>query len=173
MAEKKYASWVDIPNGSPSPQRIHFRDDDAMAGILHPVDISTLTPSSTFVENAVVGINGVIYRAKKATSNFPVSLLASGNEFVVDVVNGKVAYVVVDDTINNDWEQWTDAAIEYWTEQLAARAAALESAQTALAARTTTIEGTLANVTYNGRSYSVRDILNAMAALMPRNVVTQ
>ena len=143
---------------------------------LYPVNVNTLTPSSTFVKNAIIGINGVIYRSKKATSNLPVTLQVSGGAFVVETINGKIAFVVTNSTVNADWEVWTDAAIEYWIAQLAARATALETADTALAARITALETAIqqrpASITYGGVQYSATDLLTAIASLMTKQVVT-
>ena len=48
-----------------------FRTKLLADDMLHPVAVSSMTPSSTFVKNAVIGINGVLYRSTKATSNLP------------------------------------------------------------------------------------------------------
>ena len=48
-----------------------------LSAALYPVDVNTLTPTSTFVANAIIGINGVIYRAKQATSHLPMPSSAS------------------------------------------------------------------------------------------------
>lgn len=87
---------------------------------LYPVDISTLTPSSTFRKNAVIGINGILYRATAATSNMPCTMVTNeaGTAFVVNIVNGKTAFVVTDPSPNSGWEIWTDASIEYWIAQI-------------------------------------------------------
>ena len=52
---------------------------------INPVNIETLTPSSTFAEGDAIAFNGVIYRATGATDNFPIPLVISGNNFVVGV----------------------------------------------------------------------------------------
>ena len=120
-----------------------------------PVDVNTLTPTSTFVANAIIGINGVIYRAKQATSHFPVPLVIDNNAFVIQVVDGKIVFSVSSNTIHQDWEQWTDAAIEYWKAQLDARVSALENK----------------TITYNNKTYTVNELLTAVAQLMERTVV--
>ena len=143
---------------------------------LYPVDVNTLTPSSTFRKNSIIGINGVIYRAKVATSHFPVVLQVSGNAFVVNTINGKIAFVVTNATVDSDWEQWTDAAIEYWLNQLAARTTALENADASLSARMDGIDTAMAqrpaSITYGGVTYSVTDLLTAVAQLMTKKIVT-
>lgn len=126
-----------------------------LSAALYPVDVNTLTPTSTFVANAIIGINGVIYRAKQATSNFPVPLVVDNGAFVVQTVNGKIVFTVSSNTIHQDWEQWTDAAIEYWKAQLDARVSALENK----------------TVTYNNQTYTVNELLTAMASLMQRTIV--
>ena len=58
----------------------------------YPVDMSTLTPTSTFKKGSVLAINGVFYRATTDTSNFPITLVVQDGKFVVNVVNGMNAY---------------------------------------------------------------------------------
>ena len=123
---------------------------------LHPVNVSSLTPSSTFTKNSVLGINGVLYRATADTSNFPVTLTIDNGQFVFDVVNGKKAFVVSDPTINQGWEIFTDAGIEYWLSQKADVADVLA-----------------ANITANGKTYTVRQLLEATVYLMGRTVVLE
>ncbi len=89
---------------------------NADAYCLIPVNVAGLTPSSTFVKNNILGINGTLYRATQATSNFPVTLLTSGGSFVTNTINGKTAFVVSDYTLNTGWEIWSDASMEYWAE---------------------------------------------------------
>ena len=134
-----------------------FRQKFSADESLHPVDVNSLTPSSTFVKNAIIGINGVIYRSKQATSHFPVTLVVSGGAFVVSQTqSGKIAFVVSDQTIHSDWEQWTDAAIEYWVEQL--NATKLEMSST---------------MTYQGQQYTVQQLLEAVASLMQKTIVVK
>ena len=161
MAEtKKYAQWIDIPDGNGGAERKWLKDAEARDAILHPVDVNTLTPSSTFVKNAIIGINGVIYQAKQATSHFPVVLLTSGNAFVVNVTTtGRKAFVVSDATVHADWEQWTDAAIEYWLEQLAASINQKASVSDVLAAQVP------------DTGFTVQQLLQGMAAIMPHTIV--
>jgi hypothetical protein len=125
------------------------------AGALLPVDISTLTPASTFPKNAVVGINGVLYRAKRATQNLPCTLTVQNGAFVVNIVNGKTAFTVTDPAPNEGWEVFTDASIEYWVSQLNARMTALEGE----------------TYTANGQQYTRQQLLQTMAELMSHTVV--
>lgn len=125
------------------------------AGALLPVDISTLTPASTFQKNAVVGINGVLYRAKRDTQNLPCTLTVQNGAFVVNIVNGKTAFTVTNPAPNEGWEIFTDASIEYWVSQLNARITALEGE----------------TYTANGQQYTRQQLLQAVAELMSRTVV--
>lgn len=125
------------------------------AGALLPVDISTLTPASTFPKNAVVGINGVLYRATAATQNLPCTLTVQDGKFVVNIVDGKMAFTVTDPAPNEGWEVFTDASIEYWISQLNARITALEGE----------------TYTANGQQYTRQQLLQNVAELMSRTVV--
>lgn len=147
---------------------------------LYPVDISTVTPQTTFRKNAVIGINGVLYRAKVNTANLPVTLSTIDQTFVIEMVNGKMAFVVADTTLNVDWEVWTDAGIEYWIEAHNRRLAELETGQAAMAADLTTaieqvrqvsVTALQPGTTFGG--YTVSQLLTAMATLMNKKIVTQ
>ena len=129
--------------------------DELTDAALHPVDISSLTPSSTFVKNAVIGINGVLYRATAATSNLPCTLVTQDGALVTLTVNGKTAYIVSDPTPNAGWEIFTDASTEYWIAQLDAGKLELGS-----------------TITYDGQTYTVQQLLEAVASLMPKTVIT-
>lgn len=134
----------------------------------HPVGISSLTPSSTFAKNSVIGINGVLYRSTQATSNFPVTLMVQDGSFVVNTVNGKISFVVVDPTVLQGWEIFTDASIEYWIESINQSIADISTirsnAQSAI--KPTDV------VTYEGTEYSVSTLLSEVAKLMNKTVVT-
>jgi hypothetical protein len=156
MAEtKKYAQWIDIPDGNGGAERKWLKDAEARDAILHPIDINTLTPSSTFVKNAIIGINGVIDRAKQATSSMPMTMVVQDGAFVVHIVNGRKAFVVADFTLNPDWEVWTDAGMSYAYAQLDAAKLELSSV-----------------ITYNGQQYTVGQLLNAVASLIGKTLVT-
>lgn len=155
MAEnKQYAKWIDVPDGSGSLQRKWIKDEDARDNLLYPVNVASLTPSSTFVKNAIIGINGVIYRATANTSNFPVTLTIDNGQFVYDEVNGKKAFVVSDPTVNQGWEIFTDAGVEYWIEQKADIADVMAH-----------------TITKDGKTYTVQQLLEAVVYLMGRTVV--
>lgn len=133
------------------------------AGALLPVNIATLTPSSTFVKNNVMGINGVLYRATQATQNLPCTMVSENGAFVVNTINGKTAFTVTDPTPNAGWEIWSDASIEYWISQLNALIAAKASVSDVMAA----------TVNYGNATFTVSQLLTEMAKLMSKTVVTQ
>lgn len=85
---------------------------------LNPVDIDDLTPSSTFSKGDIIGLNGTFYHATSDTSNFPITLTVQDGEFVVNTINGKKVFVVADNTLQSGWEQWSDAQVEYWIDQI-------------------------------------------------------
>ena len=135
---------------------------------LHPVNISSLTPSSTFTKNSVIGINGVLYRSTQATNNFPVTLMVQDNAFVVNTVNGKIAFVVTDPTIKSGWEIFTDASIEYW---IASINQSIADISTIRSNASSAIKPTDV-VTYGGTDYTVSTLLSEVAKLMNKTVVT-
>lgn len=127
------------------------------AGALLPVDISTLTPASTFPKNAVIGIGGVLYRAKRATASMPLTMVVSDGKFVTHEVNGQKAFVVQDMTVNADWDVWMDAGLSYAYSLADQRITALETE----------------TYTANGKQYTRRQLLQAVAELMQKTIVTQ
>ena len=151
-----------------------FRTKLLTDDMLHPVAVSSMTPSSTFVKNAVIGINGVLYRSTKATSNLPCTMVTQGGAFVVHTVNGKTAFVVSDATPNTDWEIFTDASIEYWVESintaLAAKQDAINDLATIRSKANSAVQPT-DKYTVNGQQYTVSELLQAVASLMPKTVV--
>lgn len=137
--------------------------------VLHPVNVMTLTPSSTFVKNALIGINGVLYRSTQATTNLPCTMVVENGAFVVETVNGKIAFVVTDPTPNAGWEIFSDASTEYWLEQFNQSISDLSVIRT----KANSALQTDSQVTYNGTTYSVGTLLEEMAKLMDKTVVTQ
>ena len=131
------------------------------AGALLPVDISTLTPASTFPKNAVIGINGVLYRATAATQNLPCTMTVQNGAFVVNIVNGKRSFVVTDPTPNPGWEIFTDVSVEYWISQL----------NTLIAQKASVSDVMAAEVTYGSTKFTVGQLLQQVAKLMARTVV--
>lgn len=150
MAGKKYLSKI-----GKGGDTIYIKDLEAQDALLIPVSVDSLTPSSTFVKNAVIGINGVLYRATAATSNLPCTLTIQDGAFVTHTVNGKTSFVVSDPTPNAGWEIWTDAATEYWLSLLDTRITSLENL----------------SVTYNGITYTLAQLMASMAQLMQKTVV--
>ena len=126
-------------------------------GVLCPVDISTVTPSTTFPKNAVLGIGGVLYRAKRATASMPLTMVVSDGKFVTHEVNGQQAFVVQDMTVNADWEVWMDAGLSYAYSLADQRITALETE----------------TYTANGEQYTRQQLLQAVAELMQKTIVTQ
>ena len=146
-----------------------------IAGALHPVNVNTLTPSSTFVKNAIIGINGVIYRATKNTTHFPVVLVTQDGAFVVNTTaTGKIAFVTSSQTIDADWEVFTDAAIEYWVETLNSALAAKQDAIADLEAIRANAQNAVKatdEYTVDGVSYPVSVLLQSVANLMSKTIV--
>ena len=126
-------------------------------GVLCPVDISTVTPSTTFPKNAVLGIGGVLYRAKRATASMPLTMVVSDGKFVTHEENGQLAFVVPSATVNADWEVWMDAGMAYAYSLADQRITALETE----------------TYTANGKQYTRRQLLQAVAELMQKTIVTQ
>lgn len=145
--------------------------------ILIPLNMEQLTPSSTFVKNNVLGINGILYRAKQNTSEFPVTVVTDRGRFVYDTDKyGNKAYVVSDYTLSQAWEKWSDAGINYSLSVIDSRLSYFNNLQIAL--RLTQIESllrniqqTLGDVTVDGQTYTVRGILTELAKLMDKDVV--
>lgn len=145
--------------------------------ILIPLNMEQLTPSSTFVKNNVLGINGILYRAKQNTSEFPVTVVTDKGRFVYDTDKyGNKAYVVSDYTLSQAWEKWSDAGISYSLSVIDSRLSYFNNLQIAL--RLTQIESllrniqqTLGDVTVDGQTYTVRGILTELAKLMDKDVV--
>jgi hypothetical protein len=146
-----------------------------------PVDLDSMTPSTTFVKNNILFINGVGYRAKKDTTHFPVVLVVQNNQFVVDIVDGAPAYVVSDYTLDEDWEVWGDAGIprtldqmrtdlDESIEQMEGDQAAFISEATTIVRGSVKLSDLVAN-TAGTRSYTVQQVLRAVADLMESTIV--
>lgn len=148
-----------MPNNNPLEKAVNLGQLQMAyeAGALLPVDISTLTPASTFPKNAVIGIGGVIYRAKRATASMPLTMVVSDGKFVIHEVNGQKAFVVQDMTVNADWDVWMDAGLSYAYSLADQRITALETE----------------TYTSNGKQYTRQQLLQAVADLMEKTLVTQ
>jgi hypothetical protein len=95
--------------------------------VLYPVDESTLSPSSTFRKNAIICIDGVIYRAVRDTANLPLKFVVESSKFVVQTIYGRTAFVRAANTVNSDWAVWVDASNDIRFRQLEDRVARLET----------------------------------------------
>ena len=111
MAIENPTKYVSVQRLERFKQKLDPRFESIEAATIIPVDLDEMTPSTTFVKNNVLAINGVQYRAKQDTSEFPVVLQVYEGQFVVNMVNGAPAYVVDDYTLSDDWEVWGDAGI--------------------------------------------------------------
>jgi hypothetical protein len=152
-----------MPNNNPLEKAVNLGQLQMAyeAGALLPVDISTLTPASTFPKNAVIGINGVLYRATAATQNLPCTMTVQDGQFVVNIANGKTVFTVTNPAPNEGWEIFTDASVEYWINQL-----------NALIAQKATVGDVMqATVNYGQTQFTVQQLLQEMAKLMSRTVV--
>lgn len=146
------------------------------AELPQPVDVSSLTPSSKYVRNAVIGINGVIYKAVRATQNHPCTMVVQDGKFVTKTVNGKKAFVISDPTPNTDWIVWTDAGIEYW---IASISTALDSKQDAISDLATIRQNASQAIRHDTEyrvgnvTYTADVLLQALAESMESVFVTQ
>ena len=92
------------------------------------------------------------------------------------LLGGKVALVIADETLDQDWEVFTDASIEYWVASINALLAQKQDTISDLS----TIRNNASNAlkptdiyTYNGVSYTIDDMLKDLVKLMPKTVVTK
>ena len=148
MTKEKYMALADVQSVWTNKLKPWIQQN-----LLIPFDVATLTPTSTFQKNTVIGINGVLYRSTAATGNLPCTLVTEDGAFVTHTVNGKTAFVVASGAPTTGWEIFTDAAVEYWVESINAQISALQT------------------TTYGG--YTPAQLFTAMAALMDKTVVTQ
>lgn len=153
-----------------------------------PVDIDKLTPSSTFIKNNILFINGVGYRAVRNTREFPVVLLVEDGHIVYDEdENGNIAFVVEDYTLSQDWEKWTDAGIPRTLQLMTDDQntfMANERAQMAefkqeirndaarlIALAAASIKPSTKFTSSSGAQYTAEQLLQAMTELMDKRVV--
>ena len=158
------------------------------AATIIPIDIENMTPTMTFEQNSILGINGVMFRAVRRTTEFPVVLLVEDGHIVYDEdENGNKAFVVSDWTQSEDWEIWTDASIprtlQLMTQQqetfMAAERADMaafkqeirnDAAQLIVLAAQSIKPGTKITST-GGTQYTVEELLVAVADLMNKKVL--
>lgn len=140
---------------------------------LIPIDIQTVTPQTTFPKNAALGIGGVLYRAKRATASMPLTMVVSDGKFVIQEVNGQLAFVVQSATVNADWEVWMDAGMAYAYSLADKRITSLEQALPTV--KTTADSALQPETTFiaEGTAYTAAQLLQAVAELMGKNLVTQ
>lgn len=182
MTKEKYMTLADVQmiwtdKQKPFINQTFATKQEVSDATLIPLNMEQLTPSSTFVKNNVLGINGILYRAKQNTSEFPVSVVTDKGRFVYDTDKyGNKAYVVSDYTLSQAWEKWSDAGINYSLSVIDSRLSYFNNLQIAL--RLTQIESllrniqqTLGDVTVDGQTYTVRGILTELAKLMDKDVV--
>ena len=156
-----------------------YSADDLYDGTLYPVNIDAMTPTSTFRKNALLFINGIGYKAITDTSEFPVSLLIENNQFVVNVIDGDIAFVVTDDTVSEDWVKFGDAGIPFAMKNIELTfEAAMEQHEAdvnrALAQKASMADVLSAPITSTGGdTYNIVTLLTAIADLMDKKVVTE
>lgn len=135
-----------------------------------PVNLDTMTPSTTFVQNNIVAIKGIQYRAKRNTSEFPITLQVQDGHFVGEIVDGAPTFVVEDWTLSDDWEVWGDASIPQTLYSMQDdQAMFIAEARRILAISVK--YGELITNTAGTKSYTVRQLLTALADLMDKEVV--
>ena len=163
---------------------------DAMA--LIPVDVSALTPRTTFRKGSVIGINGVLYRAAADTTYLPFTLVVQDGAFVTVEVGGIDVFIIADPTLNLPWKPWTDASVQAHLTDLDLRLSTLETmnykgrieaieeanktiSQTLALheSRITAVEARTQSVTYNGHTYTLQQIMAQVAKLMDATVIIE
>ena len=95
---------------------IFIKDLEMWDKMLIPIDIASLTVSTSFVKNNAVAIDGKIYRCKNATTYPPFPFVFQGDSIVTQTNNGVTAYVVQSDTLNSNWEVYLDLSDRYYAE---------------------------------------------------------
>lgn len=146
-----------------------------------PIDIEEMTPGMTFEKNSILGINGVMYRAVRQTTDFPVVLLVEDGHIVYDEdEDGRMALVVEDWTLSEDWEIWTDASIPRTLQQMTADMenfkgdinddiAAFKAEMEAIVG--TSLKPSSQITSTSGQTYTVSQLLTALADLMEHTMV--
>lgn len=92
---------------------IYIKDLEARDAILTPVNVDSLTTSTTFAKNVLFFLNGIIYRSTAATSNMPLTPIVNGSSFVYIEKNGAKCFVTTGTTINSGWEVYMDLREDY------------------------------------------------------------
>lgn len=92
-----------------------------------PVNESTIGPSTTYNKNAVLCLDGVIYKANKNTQNLPFPMVVEDGKILTVTLYGKTVLVRASNTKSADWDVWIDASNDIRFRQLEERVARLES----------------------------------------------
>ena len=152
------------------------------------IDIEDLEVGMTFPKNALLAINGVSYQAKKATTQFPVTVLVESGHIVYDEdENGRKALVVEDYTMSEDWKVWGDAGIPRTLDNMTAQQESfMEDEQADMAAFKQEIRNDAAELlalaassikpgtkitSSGGTEYTAEALLTALADLMDKTIV--
>ena len=156
-------------------------ETELTAATIIPVDLDSMTPTTTFQKNNILALNGVLYRAKTNTTHFPVVLLVEDGQFVVDIVDDAPAYVITDYTLDEDWEIWGDASVKRTLndlqDSLDAQVEEIEEDQAEFIQEVNTKVNAatkyadLISNTAGTQSYTVQQLLMALADLMDKVVV--
>ena len=166
-------------NSNGNLQDSGYSADDLYDGTLYPVNIDAMTPQSTFRKNALLFINGIGYKAIADTSDFPVSLLIENNQFVVNEIDGDIAFVVTDDTVSEDWVKFGDAGIPFALKNIERTFDATMEQHEADVEHIMADKASIMDVlnyyitATNGTKYRLGDMLVDLADLMNKTVVTE
>ena len=104
------------------------------------------------------------------------TLAVENGAFVVNVINGKISFVITNNTLNSAWEVFTDASIEYWVNSINTALASKQDTISDLATIRQNAEAAIkATDTYtlNGSTYTADDLLRAVLNLMPKTLVSE
>ena len=73
MADKKHASWMDIPNGN-TEQRVYFRDEDARTALAGKASVSDVMSSTITYDGTTYTVSQLLQVvAQLASENVVVS----------------------------------------------------------------------------------------------------
>ena len=152
------------------------------------IDIEDLEPGMKFPKNALLAINGMSYQAKKATTQFPVTVLVQDGHIVYDEDSeGRKALVIEDYTLSEDWKVWGDAGIPRTLDNMTAQQESfMEDEQAEMASFKQEIRNDAAQLivlaassikpgtkitSSGGTEYTAEALLTALADLMDKTIV--
>ena len=92
-----------------------------------PVDESTIGPSATYQKNAVLCLDGVIYKANKQTQKLPFPMVVEDGRILTVTLYGRTVLVRASNTKSADWDVWIDASNDIRFKTLEERVARLET----------------------------------------------